>query len=523
VNFGGGVLRAVGLVVGSSVVASVLGFVKGVLAASYFGTSGIMDGYLIALLLPDLVARFALTGVFNFVPVFANEWKVSQEQAWRAASKMVTYWLSLLFVIMVVATVFADAIVPLLAPGFEGQQLVDAVRMCRALFLMAASVGLAEILTQPLIAQRRFFTHTLSETSFQITSTLFLVVFHSWGIDALVWGMVFGGCVQLAIAAFGMREFKDQLRIDLRLKHPVVGQMMKLTLPTYVGTAGARLNSIINRAFASLLPVGAVSSLQYAYTLTEAPVSLLASPATRALFPFLAGQFAEDEKRARANLSRAIFSIALVFAPVAVGSYLLAGPIVKVLFERGSFDAQSTVLTSAALEIYAPCIFAMALSRLLAIAFTARMDTATPMKVGLLRIAINGVLCYSLIDSLGHRGIALSNTLAETVKVVVLMGLLWRSFPREEAIANLRPFAKLVPALGAMALVVQPLTGALPAQPTLLAAACLSGIVVLGALVYFAAAAALCREEARFLWEIVRDSVPLPGRIAALIPGRARP
>ncbi len=504
----GGVVRAMTVVVGSTALGSAIGFFKNVLAASYFGTSGQMDAYLVALLLPDLVSNFALTGAFNFIPLFAEQMAISEEAGWRAANKMVSYWLALLIVVLVVTVSLTPWIVSVIAPGFEGVQRERTIHISQVLFLMTASVATSEVLALPLLAERRFFAVAASEVAFQVGSTAFLVVFRSWGIPALVWGMVFGGVCQLVVVVAGLGDIRRRLRLDLDLRAPVVRRMLGLTMPTYVGNMSAKLNSVINRGFGSLLPEGAVSSLQYGMTLIDAPVSLLASPATRTLFPFLASQFAEDEKRARANLGRAIFSLTALFAPIAVGTYLLATPVVRVMFQRGSFTGRSTELTVAALQIFAPLILTLSLNGLLTSAFNARKNTQMPMRVGVLRVALNASLCFLFVPSMGMRGIALSNTLADVVKVLLLAFFLWRIFPRDEAGATLGPLVRLVPPLALMTLVVYPAgRAALAGGSWLVTVALLVGVVLLGAVVYLVSFALFCRAEFSHYASIARDEL----------------
>ena len=509
----GGVVRAMTVVVGSTALGSAIGFLKNVLAASYFGTSGPMDAYLVALVLPDLVSNFALTGAFNFIPLFAEQAAISEEAGWRAANKMVSYWLALLLLVLVVTVALTPGIISLIAPGFEGPQRERTIGISRVLFLMTAAVGTSEVLALPLLAERRFFAIAASEVAFQIASTAFLVVFRSWGISALVWGMVFGGLVQLLVVVVGLGELRSRLRLDVDLRAPIVRRMLGLTMPTYIGNMSAKLNSIINRGFGSLLPEGAVSSLQYGMTLIDAPVSLLASPATRTLFPFLASQFAEDEKRARANLGRALFSLTALFAPIAVGTYVLATPIVRIMFQRGSFTGHSTELTVGALQIYAPLILTLALNGLLTSAFNARKNTQMPMRVGVLRVALNASLCFLFVPGLGMRGIALSNTLADLVKVLLLVFFLWRVFPRAEAWATLGSVTRLVPPLALMTLVVYPAGRVAMAGGSWLATVVLLvGVVLLGAVVYVGAFALFCRDEASHYSSIARDEL---GRLRA--------
>lgn len=126
-------LRAAALVLASAVTVRALGLVKNILAAAYFGTSGNMDTYLLAVLLPEMAVQVAHTGAFNFIPVFASERARSEEEAWRAAGHMLGYWLLLLAAALTVVLVVSPSLTGFMAPG------LDAARRAQAVGLTASS------------------------------------------------------------------------------------------------------------------------------------------------------------------------------------------------------------------------------------------------------------------------------------------------------------------------------------------------------------------------------------------------
>jgi putative peptidoglycan lipid II flippase len=474
------------VVLGSSASSLVLGFFKNVLAAFYYGTSGGMDAYLMALLLPDVAMQLARTGAFNFIPLFAAERQRSEAEAWQAAGKMLSYWLLLLAGALLLVLLLAPPAMALLAPGYGGERRAATLGLTRILLLMAATMGTGKILGVVLHGERRFLVAGLSEVAFQLGSMAFLAVYHGLGIQALAWAQVFGGSLQLLVASCGLFSNRHLLRGGLDLGSAPVRRMIRLSLPVYLGDSGDKINLVVTRAFGSLLPAGAISALQYGYTPVEGLHRMLAGPLSTALFPFLSRRFAEkDQRRARTTLGRTVVLAAVAFLPLSAVAWLLSAQIVVAVFQRGSFDVESTELTSSALRLFAPSVFALALNELLASSFHARQDTMVPMRAGLTRVVCNTALCALLIPSLGHRGIALATTLSLYVKMLVLGFCLRRVYAPQELRRQLRVLGRVLLAVAAMTAAVYPLSAFAASQPALARHAWPSllglGLVCLGA------------------------------------------
>jgi len=462
------VIPALVVVLGSSASSLALGFLKNVLAAFYYGTSGGMDAYLMALLLPDVAMQLARTGAFNFIPLFAAERQRSEAEAWQAAGKMLSYWLLLLAGALLVVLLLAPAAMALLAPGYDSERRAAALGLTRILLLMAATMGTGKILGVVLHGERRFLAAGLSEVAFQVGSIAFLVAYHGLGIQALAWAQVFGGSVQLLVASVGLFANRHLLRAGLDLGSGPVRRMIRLSLPVYLGDSGDKINLMVTRAFGSLLPEGAISALQYGYTPVEGLHRMLAGPLATALFPFLSRRFAEsDQRRALTTLGRTVVVATLAFLPLSAVAWLLSSQIVVAVFQRGSFGPDSTELTASALRLFAPSVSALALNELLASSFHARQDTMVPMRAGLTRVVCNTALCALLVPSLGHRGIALATTLSLYVKLLVLGLCLRRVFAPRELRRQLRILGRVLLAVAAMTATVYPISAFAASQPVL--------------------------------------------------------
>jgi putative peptidoglycan lipid II flippase len=499
----------------SSVTALGLGFLKNVLAAYYFGTSGAMDAYLLALLLPDVAMQLARTGAFNFIPLFAAERRRSESEAWRAAGNMLSYWLAMLGGALVIAFLLSSVALPLLAPGFDEGRRGLTLQLTRLLLLMAASVGAGRILGVVLHAERRFFAAGAAEVAFQAGSIAFLVATHQMGIESLALAQVFGGLLQFLVVALALLPRRHRLRAGLDLASAPVRRLIRLSIPVYLGDTGDKVNLMITRSFASLLPAGAISGLQYAYTPVEGLHRMLAGPLTTAFFPFLSSRFAEaDQRGARLSLGRAIVTVAFFFGPLAAGAWLVADPLVVVLFERGSFDIGSTRLTASSLRLFSPCVLALALNELVGSSFHARQDTLTPMRAGLLRVAGNLILCAVLAPSLGHRGLALATTLALYAKTAYLGASLRGVFTAREARRHLLDVGRVALSVCAMVALVLPVAAFASAPAVLESHAALALVVLsfLGLSSYTAALWLLARRLLLVHLALVRRSLLRPLR-----------
>jgi len=516
------VLRAAALVLASAVTVRALGLVKNILAAAYFGTSGAMDAYLVAVLLPEMAVQVAHTGAFNFIPIFASERERSEEEAWRAAGRMLAYWILVLAVALTVVLVLSPSLTRLMAPGLDAARRAETVGLTRQLLVMAAAVGLARLFTVALHADRRFAAAALSEGAFQVVSIAYLVAFWSLGIQALAGAQVCGGFAQLAVVAAGLLRHRRRLGARLDLESAPVRRTIGLTLPVYAGALGEKVNLAVVRGFASLLAPGAVSALQYAHSIAEAVPTVVSGALTTSLFPFLSREFARTGgPDVRRSLKQGMVAVAVVFLPLSAGIWLLARVVVWTIFEHGRFDSASTDRTVAALEIFAPGTFALALNAFLGSVFHARNDTVTPTKAGFVRVGANLAFCSLLVPLLDYRGVALATTLALYAKMLVLVLLLRRILGATQLQATLSAWLRVLLAVGVMLGVMYPLlTRARRVHlPLWAAAGSLLILAALGALAYGGGLWVFCRAELRELLAGARRARAAP---ASLVPEAAR-
>jgi len=408
----------------------ILGFVRDILLAGFFGTGAQAQAFVVAFRLPnllrDLVAEGAVTSAF--VPVLS--WyraKGRTEEFWRLSQALLTRVLVFLCAAGLVGALAAPHIVRLIAPGFaaDPEKFALTVRLTRILFPFVTLVGLWAYFMGLLNSLRHFAAPALGPAILNlamIAACLWGVPRTTPGILAVAVGVMVGGAIQLAV----------QLPVVVRLgfrwrwrwRHPGSTEVVRLLGPRTVGSAAYQASVFIHTALASLGGVvgeGAVAALYFANRLVQLPLALFGTASAQASLPLLSEQAAHEDLGAfRATLLTVLRMVGFVMLPSAVGLMVLAFPIVGGLFERGAFDHRSTVMTAQALICYALGLGAYAVAKVLTGAFYALRDTWTPVRLAVEAVAVNLLLSLVLMWPLKVSGLALAAAAANTLNALRL-------------------------------------------------------------------------------------------------------
>ena len=309
---------------------------------------------------------------------------------------------------------------------------------------------------------------------------------------ALAWGVAAAGAIQLV----WMAAHAHRAGLDLRLARPRLTPRMRklfrLMAPGAVGAGVMQINLFVDTLLASLLSAGAISYLYYADRLYQLPLGVIGIAIGTAMLPLASRQVAAGAlDAAMATQNRAIEFGLLLALPAAAALIAMPVAILTVLFERGAFGPAETAATALALAAYAIGIPAYILVKVLSTAFFARHDTASPVRIAILCTVANILLSLSLIQVLGHVGIALSTGLTAWINA----GLLARGLARRGLLTIDARLRQRVPRLAFASVVIGgALYGAshflsdLLAADILTGAATLGGMVAGGAVLYFAIA-----------------------------------
>jgi putative peptidoglycan lipid II flippase len=513
------IARSTAVVMAATLASTILGFVREVLNARYFGASGSMDAFLAAAVVPTI-----LFGVFNgalvsgLVPIFSEYFATgAEEEAWKLTSTLVIGLTVLLTFAAALGAWLAPIYVPWLA-RFDAARLAAAIDMTRVLMPTIVATSLAGIIAALLNAYHRFAWTALQGAAANLLTIAFVIVtFPRWGIGALVIGTLAGAYAQVAIqlpAFIGVRPS----RFVFQPSHPGVRRLLGVLAPIALGSAAGQASLFFDRYFASALSVGSIAGMNYAVKLVGLPQQIFVTAIATVIFPVFAAQFASKNRAAiRRSIATGLKMVIFLTVPSAIGLCMLSQPIVQTLFERGAFTPEATALCSSLLPFAALGLVALAanvvLTRYLFASGCVRMSIA----IAIVTVAMNVVLSLCWLPALGARGLLLANAVSQSLQSVALAIVVWRHVGGFDLRGVFVSFGKVTACSAAMAvaLAVVQLYGSPPA-PTLVARATnLIEHLLFGAALFLALARIIDSGELHLAMDLLlrrksRELIPLP-------------
>ena len=428
------ILRAfltVGALTGMS---RVLGFLRDISIASFFGTSVFADAFVMAFRLPNLFRRLFAEGAYTaaFVPIYASTLaEKGQEEATLFANRSSAVLTIFLSFLSILAILFMPWIIKVIAPGFvEDQSKFDlTVSLSRIMFVYLLFMALTAHLSGILNSHKKFAVAAAAPVILNLVFLIALLVviplFYS-SVYVLAFAVSVAGLAQFLLVFFAVCRIPVKLAVVKPTIDGSVKKLFKLMGPGLVTGGAQQLNLIVGSAIASM-QAGAASYLYYADRVYQLPLGLVGVALGVVLLPQLSSLFRSKDQEKANNLMNSGLELALLFTlPATAALLVIAEPVVIGLFERGAFDRASSSATAAALMAYAIGLPSFVLAKVMAPGFFAQQNTKTPMYYALWTIGLNLILALAFGFYWGFVGIALATSLAGWLNVFLLAGGLYK-------------------------------------------------------------------------------------------------
>lgn len=426
-------LKSTSLVSLMTFISRMLGFVRDMVLASFFGAQGGMDAFFVAFRIPNFMRRLFAEGAFAqaFVPVLAEYQKTRHPDDVRVFIARISGFLSLILsIITAVGIVAAPVIVYLFAPGFgvDSDRSVLATEMLRITFPFLMLVSLTAMAGAVLNTYGYFGVPALTPVILNlsmIVSAMYLCPNLPRPVTGLAWGVLFAGIAQLVFQIPFLHQKGLLVRPRVVRTDEGVNKVLKLMVPALFGVSIAQLNLMVDSIFASFLKVGSVSWLYYTDRLTDFPLGVFGVAVATVILPHLSRKHTEqsEEQYSRA-LDWGLRLILLIGIPAGIGLVFFSMPLIASCFAYGAFTENDVLQTQKSLIALSSGVPAFMMVKVLASGFYARQDIKTPVKIGAIAMVVNTILCSILVWHLAHAGLALSSALAGYVNCGALVYLL---------------------------------------------------------------------------------------------------
>jgi len=432
------------LKVGAATITSrVLGFIRDMVMARYFGASGATDAFFLAFKIPNFMRRLFAEGSFSlaFVPVLSEVRAGGDPRALKDLVDHVAGTLAgILLVLTAVGVLAAPLFVAIFAPGWalDGRpEFALSAEMLRITFPYILLISLTALAGGILNTFDRFLVPALTPALLNISliaATILLSGRMELPVKALAWGVLAAGIAQLAVQLPALLRIGLLPRPRWGWRHSGVRKILKLMIPTLIGSSVAQVNLLLDTVIATFLVSGSVSWLYYSDRLLEFPLGVFGVALSTVILPNLSRKFAQQNPHGfSATLDWSLRLALIITLPAALGLALLASPILVTLFQYDAFTVSDVDMSSLSLSAYALGLPAFIAVKVLAPGFYARQDTKTPVRIAITSMVSNMVLNLLFVAALlgiGFRGPHTGLALASSAAAYINAGLLYRMLRR---------------------------------------------------------------------------------------------
>ncbi|MDR1731446.1 MAG: murein biosynthesis integral membrane protein MurJ [Synergistaceae bacterium] len=407
----------------------ILGLLREVVTAAFFGASGQIDAFNVAYTLANLARQLVAEGALSaaFVPVFSKALLESRSRALSLARQAMSVLIFASLAVAFAGVLGAPLLTFVMAPGFDGETARLATSLTRWMFPFLFLISMAALVMGTLNGLGSFFMPALAPAFSNlifILSAAFLV--RHLGIHGLAVAVLLGGSLHFLSQWIWSRHIGAALypqRPDF--SDAELRKMMLLFLPYAAGLSLNQVNPVISRMLGSFLEEGSISVLNYANRIVQLPLGLFVIAISQAVLPQLSRVQSPDEFIAA--VSEALRFALFIVLPATVGLVMISSPFVHVTFVRGAFGEQAWNATSRALVLSVLGLPGMACSTVVMRGLYALTLPRAAFTMTLFSVGCTAFLSLALMFPMGYGALALAPSVAFT-----LSGLLGLFFIRQK-------------------------------------------------------------------------------------------
>lgn len=410
-------------------ISRVLGMVRVILYARFMGTGPVAGAFALAFSIPNLFRRLLGEGALTaaFIPIFKEKEKKEGESAmWRVANVVIS---ALVLVSGIIVAVVMLGLTLALTSDALSERMRLVLELVRVMFPYMLMVCLAAIFMGILNSRGRFFLPALGATLLNLVLIpTVLFVAPRWGVEldqqvfALAFAVLIAGVIQAVYMVPALRKEGFRFQWIKPTGDPVMKEVWSRMLPGLLGVAAFQLNVFLTGIIAGSIDLKINASYEYAVRLFELPQGVFGVSLAAFLLPTLAGLAAENKTAEfKSTLTQGLGYVIFINALMGGLLLILAEPIVRLLFEWGKFDADSTLGVASALWWLGLALVFYSVNSILTRAFFALGDTQMPMRLSAICLVLNLVAVCRLIGPYQAEGLAMANCATAFLNTLLLV------------------------------------------------------------------------------------------------------
>jgi len=440
----------------------VLGLIREIIYAQYFGAGMLMDVFRVAFNLPNFLRDLFSEGSLSasFIPVCADKFKQEGEkEAADFTSQVLNNILIAITLITALLILIAPILVRIFVPGFlkNPYQFALTVTTMRIIFPFLIFITMSSIIMGFLNINKDFSITGISPSLWNlsiITAVMLLTpMFKRYSLPIIysgAIGVVIGGFFQFAFQVPFAYRHKFRFSTHVNFKDPNFTKIIKLWIPMVIGAASYGLMFLVNNFIASFLKTGSISSLSYAFRLLQLPLGIFGVSIFTVSLPRASLENAEkDNEKVKITLIKSLHLLSVLLLPSAFFLLTDAFSIVRLIYQHGAFGENATIITAQILQLYAIGLFTIGANKVITGIYYSFKESKLPMISSLITVCFNIILALLLIKPLQVKSLALALALGSFVNFAILTRMFSKkffSFPLSDFLKKSTPslFASLI-------------------------------------------------------------------------------
>ncbi|MBN2383123.1 murein biosynthesis integral membrane protein MurJ [bacterium] len=449
----GGVLKAATVVTALAIISKILGIIKTVLIAYYYGRTIPAEAFFMAFSIMEFI-RHAIAGgtlVSAIIPVFSALVLIGdRHKITKAASNLFTLFSLILVIVVICWYVFGPALVnqvldlwgPRADPDtFSREMWQLTITICHVMFPAIVFFGIVSIASAILNSFQHFAAPAATAGLLNIVIIACLYLFRSsLGIYSLALGFVLGTFSQVLLLSGPLKRRLLHCSWSLSLKEDYLHDIWTLLKPLLWGLIAYRFILLMNKFFASSTGLGNVSSLTYSEMIINGFVDVIGISLATALYPTMSEYFSQknatDFCRTADSFLRIVILVAL---PITGFLMVFSYPVIELFFQQKAFTQADTLATYQVLLYFAPTVLFQSFIYVIRNVFYARHDMKRPVLIAITALVVNLVLIWVLRGPFGIIGIVLASSIATGMHALTLL-LLHLQYDRNFSVLSLLSF-----------------------------------------------------------------------------------
>lgn len=404
----------------------ILGLLRNMLLARYYGTSAMADAFSAASSLPLTIYDITLgTAIASaFVPVFNEKLtRDGRKEAERFGSNFLNIAVLISLVLAVLGILFPHAALSIVASGLSGEALSIATVLVRIILpVMCVATGVY-IFIGILQSYNSFIGPALVSLVSNLAMILYFLVFNRYfGIYGLGAAFTIGWVLQLLFLLPFLKKQHFTYSPALNIRSPDIRRVLVLTLPLFVAALAQPINQLISTNISSNLGEGLLASVNYAYQAYFIVSGIFSYCLTNLFFPELSRCFSRGDHAAAEGICRGMLgSISAIVLPIMAFLGGNSRPVVRLLYEGKSFTPEDTLRVGSLLAIYTGAMLFYSYQEILNKYFYSMQRVRMPVVTAFVGIGVNLAVSLIAVRSLGVYGLAAGTLCAALVMAVMLL------------------------------------------------------------------------------------------------------